>query len=156
MEKSGTDFSQLQQASNSSSGSRTPWDVLSTMPVQPTDHQIRASSPTPSGLNPSGSISTPELASHTPTLSRRHKRYSVLCASSLSRNLYSLARVTVSICIGPYEKLWRLKIGSGIRRGSNYFAIVQTWKLMGLELRICRRYSEHPEPTTESMESIDL
>lgn len=115
--------------------------------------QILESSPTPLGLEHSGSTSTPERESLTPTPPKRRRRYSVLCASSTSLNLFSLARVTVSICIGHYEKLFRWQSGVVTPRASNYFVIVQTWRLMGLELRIYLQYCVLPEPTTESTES---
>ena len=64
------------------------------------------------------------------------------------RRRYMLARVTVFICIGRWTRYWVLKSGDDMRPGSLNFLITTGFTSTLLALRIYRRYSERPEPTT--------
>jgi len=100
-----------------------------------------------------GPISTAEEASLTrhswlgPSMLRPSAGWPVF------RRRYTLARVTVCICIGRWLKHWTLRRGEDMRPGSLNFLITTGFTSTLLALRIYRRYSERPAPTTEKMAS---
>jgi hypothetical protein len=61
---------------------------------------------------------------------------------------YMLARVTVCICIGRWTRRWVLKSGDDMRPGSLNFLLTTGFTSTLFALRIYRRYSELPAPTT--------
>jgi hypothetical protein len=101
-------------------------------------------------LKPFGQMSTAERVNHT--------RHSWLGPSMLRPSVaglvyprrYMLARVTVCICIGRWTKRWILRRGEDMRPGSLNFLFTTGFTSTLLALRIYRRYSERPAPTTAS------
>ena len=139
----------------------TPSERLSTMPVRhfglapktPEERQALPSasaelSTTCSPAKPFGRMSTVVRASH---IRRSWTGPSMLQCSVdqvLSQRRYTLARVTVCICIGRWMKHWTLRRGEDMRPGSLNFLITTGFTSTRLALRIYRRYSELPAPTT--------
>jgi hypothetical protein len=73
----------------------------------------------------------------------RHSAEGLIC-----QRRYTLARVTVCICIGRWPFHFYLRRGEDMRPGSLNFLLTTGFTSTLLALRIYRRYSELRVPTT--------
>ena len=156
MKKSGTSSSQPYQNLQASSPGKMDLVGQPTTPARYLAHQTPESNPTPLGHDPSGSTSTQEKASRTPTPSK------LLSLSNDSGyppdfpHRFMLAQVTVCIAIGHWTKSFNLLRGIDMHPDSSACVTKRSYMLMGAGLVISRLYYERQEHTTESMENIDL
>lgn len=104
-------------------------------------------------LPPSGSISTPVQKSPTSTRIRRPFMLLRSANDTVCLRQYMLDRVTVSMFIGRWTRTWIAKSGSPMHEGSLHFVLISDFRLIGLGLRIARRFSEHPVPIIERLMS---
>jgi hypothetical protein len=95
-----------------------------------------------------GSTSMQVKASRTPTFAWLPGRWWSSAARRVSRSRYTLARVTVFMCIGHWSRSWILKRGKPMQPGSLNYVRLSGFTSTRLVLKISRRYSERPGHTT--------
>lgn len=129
---------------------RTPWDVLFTTRALPSERLTHASKAMRSERSVSGSTSTRERGSLTHQLRTLLWQSTSSLKEINSLNRFMLVQVTVSIAIGHWVKLFRLRSGRPMPWGFERYVLRTTFKLMRFELAISRQFCALPEPTTEN------